>query len=922
MQWAEFQFNVRHLTETDQTVVRKAFELGAKAHGDQKRKSGEPYFTHPIAVAHILADLGGDRDTIVAGLLHDTVEDTPLSLEDIAREFGPAVATLIDGVTKLEQVDVAGKPRLDEQIETLRKMFTLMQQDVRIMVIKLADRLHNMQTIGFMPAEKQMRVARETTDVYVKVADRLCMRDLQNDLEALALAVLEPELHARLQELRTAREAKGRDVVRQICQQLASAETDLLNRAECLYEQKTWSRLREQLKTQGRRITGMATMAMAIVCDDVGQCYQVLGVLHQEWQRELLSFEDFINSPMINGYRALHTTIILEDGTRVRCKIRTKEMQDYAHRGITLFCFDNRSRGPLEYLPWTQRIAAISSDTSDRSEEFWEGLQSDILGSTIAVHGPDDRAVMLPSGSTALDGAFYLFGDMALQVTELRVNGDVTTYDAPLANAATLSATFSTESQANLRWLHSVHTAVASAIIRKQLAAAPRTEKLALGRELLDIALQRFMRLRYAEIDPSLFARRLLRLGLRSQDDLLEQIAEGKIEAPEVTAVLFSDFRKRGKGRTGNWLLRADVPAALEERFIRTARAYPANRISTEHADGHAVISVRLSVNQSQADALEHSLGHFLAPHTWTMRRATSTPVFAGFVGLLLTLWGLDPVAARALLQGGISPYDLTFIRAVTFFVASAALYSGQLAIYGRRLKWLSPLHPTLILSGVALFITAFFSYVALGGVAATTYILCIVGGLLGAALFHEVLGGKRWFHTAVSLLMISAAIVVAAFTLGYTNFSLLAGIGSGLGFTLYSELSRRYQREEEAIRARYPAFLFWMSCVGLALSMLLLPLTTFDRMTGMQAAMSVLFVLAFSVIPYSLYFEITRRMEAPIVDRSLPLVAVIAILGELVFSSSIAPLLALPLLLLFLAQYYGLYDRAWLRKASSSARP
>jgi len=911
MFWEEFRFNVRHLSDADQGIVERAYMLGENAHKGQKRKSGEPYFTHPMAVAHILADLGGDRDTIVAGLLHDTVEDTPVTLADIGREFGPGVATLIDGVTKLKGVDMADKPGLDQQIETLRKMFTLMQKDVRIMVIKLADRLHNMQTIRFRSPESQTRIARDTMDVYVKIADRLCMRDLQNTLESLCLAVLEPDLHEELQRLRATRETSGLAVAELLRISIQKNHADAATGTKIHDEQKSWHRLREQLQSQNERVTGMATIGVAVVCIDIDQCYRMMGALHQEWQREILSFQDFINSPMINGYQGLHTTIILQDGTRVRCKIRTEEMQAYAHRGISIFCFDGKAKGAMDYLPWTKRIAEIATDTRDRSAEFWEGLQSDILGSTIVIHGPDDSTVMLPVDATVLDAAFYLFGDLALRAKELFVNGRPAAFDQQLENAATVSAVFSPQPVATLRWLHSVHTAVASAIIRTQLSAAPLTEKLAVGRELFDVALLRSMRLHLDEIEPSLLASRMQRLGLLKQDDLFEDLAEGKLDPAEAAAQLFADFRKAGRGsrNAALWVLRATVPPTMEERVIRAARAYTTLRVTTSNAKDGSRVQVRLAVNRDQAEALDAMLATFLPANTWTMRRATSTRFLVVAIAVLL-LWGLDPVFARLLLTHGLSPYDLTFIRAVTFFGASLVLYGGQMAVYGKRLKWLSPLHPTLLLSGGAMFATALLSYLALSGIAATSYIFMIIGGLLVTSLISEVMRGKEWRHSAVALCIIAAGVAVATYTLGYTNHTLLAGMGAGLGFALYSELSRRYQREGEAIRARYPAFLFWMSCVGVALSMLILPLTNFAALDTLRIAMAIVFALTFSVLPYSLYFEITRRMESTLVDRSLPLVAVIAISGELLLSNSVAPLIVLPVLLLFLAQYYGLYNR------------
>lgn len=909
MNWEEFHVVIRHLTQNEQAIIQRAFEMGSKAHEGQTRKSGEPYFTHPIAVATILVNLDGDCDTIVAGLLHDAVEDTMLTLTDVEHAFGANVATLIDGVTKLESKDIEDLPHLDRQIETLRKMFTLMQQDVRIMVIKLADRLHNMQTIRFRSLKNQMRIAHETMDVYVKIADRLCMRDLQNSLESLCLGVLEPELFDHLQSIRAERETQGQRIAKMMETRLAQEYAAVSAHTAVHLEQKSWYRLREQLKSQNQHVTGMATVAVAIVCTDIDHCYRMLGALHQEWQREILSFQDFINSPMINGYQGLHTTIIMHDGTRVRCKIRTATMHDYAHRGIAVYCFDSKAKGALEYLPWTKRIADISIDTRDRSAEFWEGLQSDILGSTTVIHGPDDNTIMLPVGATALDAAFYLFGDLALRVTELFVNGQPAAFDHILENAATISATFAKMPVATLRWLHSVNTAVSLAIIRKQLSAAPSVEKITVGHELFNTALRRFTHIDLDEIEPSLFVTRLQHAGIISQDRLFEEIAEGKIDATETVSMLFSDFRQNDTG-TVTWVLRATVPTSEEERIIRSARVYPAIKISTRTIRDHSRIVIRLTMNQLEADALDTTLHAFLPPDSWSLQRATSTQFFVISVTILLVLWGLDPVVARSLLTHGLTPYDLTFIRAATFFCASSTLYAAQLLFYGKRHKWLSPMNPTLMLSGAAMFTTALLSYLALSMITATAYIFCIIGGLLVVSLLKEVLQPRRWYHTAGALLILGGGVAIGAYVLGYTEYVLLAGIGSGLSFALYSELSKRYQRDGESIRARYPAFLFWMSCIGLALSGTILPLTTFDAVDPLQVATSILFALTFSVLPYSLYFEITRRIDSPLLDRSLPLVTIITITGELLLNNFTTSLLALPMVLLFLAYYYGMYGR------------
>jgi len=216
MQWKEFQSHIRHLAAKDLQRVERAFELGKEVHKGQKRKSGEPYFNHPIAVADKLADMGADADTIIAALLHDTIEDTPLTLDDVEKEFGTTVAILINGVTKLSSEDVATKSSLDEQIETLRKIFILMQEDVRIMVIKLVDRLHNMQTVEFLSEARQKAQAQETMEVYVKIADRLCMQDLRDELEGLYLSILEPKTAQELSLLRAQNEQLGQSIIKKM----------------------------------------------------------------------------------------------------------------------------------------------------------------------------------------------------------------------------------------------------------------------------------------------------------------------------------------------------------------------------------------------------------------------------------------------------------------------------------------------------------------------------------------------------------------------------------------------------------------------------------------------------------------------------------------------------------------------------------
>ncbi|MFH0851901.1 MAG: HD domain-containing protein, partial [Candidatus Peregrinibacteria bacterium] len=330
MEWQEFQSFLRHLSSADSERVRRAFDLCVSAHEGQVRKSGEPYATHPIAVALLIAEMGAGVDPLVAALLHDALEDTDLTLEHIEQRFGHTAAALIESMTKLDDEAVRQHPTLDEEIESLRKMVLLMQEDVRIMVIKLADRLHNMRTVEFLSKERQISFAQETMDIYVKIAERMSMHDISDELEALCIAILEPETFVSLTQLRDLNERQAATVIDTMREILYGEPEPLPSDVLVRVERKSWDHLRARLGTKTETKTGRSDVTFSFICNSIPQCYATVGVLHQKWQHEILSFKDFINAPAINGYRGLHTTIILENGTRVRCKIRTREMQAYA----------------------------------------------------------------------------------------------------------------------------------------------------------------------------------------------------------------------------------------------------------------------------------------------------------------------------------------------------------------------------------------------------------------------------------------------------------------------------------------------------------------------------------------------------------------------------------------------------------------
>lgn len=908
MQWQEFRTSLRHLPAKDIERIERAFTLGKTVHADQKRKSGEPYFNHPVAVARILIDLGADADTIIAALLHDTVEDTPLTLKEIDHLFDGNTATLIDGVTKLSVQDIEGSPKLNEQMETLRKIFTLMQEDVRIMVIKIVDRLHNMQTVEFLSKERQLSLAKETLDIYVKIADKLCMQDLRDELEALCLSILEPENLTKLTEIRAQNEQRGTEIAEEMRTKVRSHDAILAARVQMSYEYKKWDQLRSQMNIGDSVATGFPMITIALICDDIDTCYRVLGSLHQLWKREVLSFQDFINAPQLNGYQGLHTTIIAQDGTRVRCKIRTRNMHAYARKGIATSCFDSKAQGLSEYLPWTKQIPTLTSDTEGSSEDFWQSLQSDILGESIVIHGPGDTTIQLPRNATALDGAFYLLQRQALYTDTVKVNGKEVSFGTKLANAATVDVIVGKNKTCHRDWLASVQTGVAAAAIRIELSKQSEAQKLSTGREMLQNIFTERKRGFIEEYDEKGFEKQLQILGYRSLHEVYTSIADGRLEPIEVYYGLFEPKEKKRKHT--NWsLVKYDVNMeALDvmDRVNLVHRRYSSALSDiryhrSEDATGSVTLRVRMDATELANFQQEITIAG--GRHTTVLRQSYA---LAALIGSIVILWGLDPVIARQLLVStSLTPTDLTTIRFMTFFAASTITYVLHMLLSRVKANPISPLKPSFIASAVSLFLTAILSYVSLRELSATQYILFIIAGLVGTGIIELFLERELKIRSVLSGFALGIALYIAIAIRGYTLIGILAAIGSSLGFSMYTQLSRRYLGTDARIHARYPAFVFWLSLLTILLSLTIVPGMQSLHVIGWSVMVkAVLFAFVFTFLPYALFFECMQKADTDILDRLLPFVSIITVLGELYFEGPLSALLLLPCIGLFLWLY------------------
>ena len=485
--------------KVDMREVMRAYEVAFAAHDGQVRKSGEPYITHPIAVATILAGLGLDTDTLVAALLHDVVEDTEASLAQMEAWFGPSVAHLVDGVTKLDRLQVDSKQ--EQQAETLRKMILAMAKDIRVLVIKLADRLHNMQTLGHMPREKQKRIAQETLDIYAPLAHRLGMQNFKLQLEDLGFQTLHPkrydELVAMLDERSPDSESYIKTVIGEVHEQLREVRVraDVSGRPKHLYS------IYEKMVLRGKEFDEIHDLvAVRVIVESVRDCYAVLGQLHAHWRPMPGRFKDYIAMPKFNLYQSLHTTVVGPQARPIEIQIRTREMHNTAEFGVAahwMYKTDGRGgqgtqgEGSTE-LGWLDAIVEWQSDV-DEPGDYLESLRLDLYQDQVFVFTPRGDARALSAGATPIDFAYAVHTEVGHRCIGARVNGRLVPLDHQLTNGDTVEVLTSKAEDAgpSRDWLQIATSPRARSKIRGHFNKERREDDEERGRDLLSRALRR-----------------------------------------------------------------------------------------------------------------------------------------------------------------------------------------------------------------------------------------------------------------------------------------------------------------------------------------------------------------------------------------------------------------------------------------------
>ncbi|MBD5500581.1 MAG: bifunctional (p)ppGpp synthetase/guanosine-3',5'-bis(diphosphate) 3'-pyrophosphohydrolase [Lachnospiraceae bacterium] len=550
----------------DISLIQKAYQVAFEAHKDQFRKSGEPYIIHPLYVAIILADLEMDKETIAAGLLHDVVEDTIMTEEEIREAFGDDVALLVDGVTKLQKLQFMGegdKPdRLEMQAENLRKMFLAMAKDIRVILIKLADRLHNMRTLQYQKPESQLRIAKETVEIYAPIAQRLGISKIKVELDDLSLKYLEPEAYYDLVDKISVRKKVREKYIQSIVDEVSEHIVHAGIQAQIDGRVKHFFSIYKKMKNQNKTIDQIYDLfAVRIIVDTVKDCYAALGIIHEMYKPIPGRFKDYIAMPKENMYQSLHTTLIGTSGQPFEIQIRTFEMHKAAEYGIAAhWKYKEASDGKKadvseeEKLTWLRRILEWQRDMSD-NREFMNLLKSDLdlFSDSVYCFTPTGEVKNLPAGSTPIDFAYSIHSAVGNRMIGARVNGKLVTIDYEIKNGDQIEILTSQNSKGPSRdWLNVVKSTQAKNKINQWFKNEFKVENIVKGKELLNnycrarsLNIQELMKPDY--MDPI-----MRKYGFRDWDSVLAAVGHGGLKEGQIINRMLELYDKQRKAAMTN----------------------------------------------------------------------------------------------------------------------------------------------------------------------------------------------------------------------------------------------------------------------------------------------------------------------------------------------------------------------------------
>ncbi|MCA0273436.1 MAG: bifunctional (p)ppGpp synthetase/guanosine-3',5'-bis(diphosphate) 3'-pyrophosphohydrolase [Proteobacteria bacterium] len=526
---------------TNEDRIRRAYDYGRRMHDGQKRRSGEDYFTHPVAVAAILTEQRLDDATIITALLHDTIEDTKSTYSEIAAQFGEEIAELVDGVTKLTNLQLSSTET--KQSENFRKLFMAMSKDMRVILVKLADRLHNMRTIKSLPPEKQARKARETMDIFAPLAGRMGMQWMREELEDLAFKVLNPEARSSIIRRFILLQKETGDVIHKITADIRlelekeGIEADVFGRAKKPYS--IWRKMQEK-QLAFSRLSDI--YGFRVICRTESDCYRILGAIHRRWRAVPGRFKDYISQPKSNGYRSIHTTVSGRDGKRVEVQIRTRQMHEVAEAGVAAhwsYRDGERAQNPFAVDP-ARWITTLTErfDNGDDHDEFLENVKLEMYSDQVFCFTPKGDVVQLPKGATPLDFAYAIHTRIGNSTVGAKVDGIRVPLWTRLKNGQSVEIITATGQRPQVTWIDIVVTGRAKSAIRRSLREEDRERFIKLGRELSRVAFEHHGR----KVSDKALRTAAKTLGLADEHEVLARLGSAELTAREVVEAIYPEL--------------------------------------------------------------------------------------------------------------------------------------------------------------------------------------------------------------------------------------------------------------------------------------------------------------------------------------------------------------------------------------------
>jgi GTP pyrophosphokinase len=565
--------------KTNEALIRGAYDYARRMHDGQTRHSGEPYFTHPVAVAAILTEQRLDDATIMTALLHDTIEDTKGTYTEIAEEFGRDVAELVDGVTKLTNLQLSS--RETKQAENFRKLFMAMSKDLRVILVKLADRLHNMRTIRHMPPEKQAKKAHETMDIYAPLAGRMGMQWMREELEDLSFRVLNPDARASIIRRFITLQKETGDVIPKITEDIETVmekhgvKADVFGRAKKPFS--IWRKMQEK-QLAFSRLSDI--YGFRVITESEDDCYRVLGAIHQRWRAVPGRFKDYISQPKSNGYRSIHTTVSGRDGKQVEVQIRTRQMHEVAEAGVAAhwaYRDGVRTQNPFAVDPakWLEGLTERFESAEDH-DEFLEHVKLEMYSDQVFCFTPKGDVVKLPKGATPIDFAYSIHTRIGHSCVGARLDGLRVPLWTRLKNGQSVEILTAEGQTPQATWLDIAVTGRAKAAIRRNLREVDRGRYIKLGRELARVA---FEHVGKKATDKAL-ATAAKMLNIESGDDVLARIGSAELSARAVVAALYPELAQGGgQGEVEARRAVIGLPPGAVTRRAQCCQAVPGERI-------------------------------------------------------------------------------------------------------------------------------------------------------------------------------------------------------------------------------------------------------------------------------------------------------------------------------------------------------